>query len=60
MERRIGGIKSAVGGHSRCDSAKSTAAALNTDGSKMLGELLEETSDLGLGYEKSLKWVFPK
>lgn len=28
--------------------AKSMAATVNTDGSTMLGELLEETSDLGL------------
>lgn len=35
--------------------AKSTVAVVNTDGTRMLGELLEETSDLGLAYkEKSL------
>lgn len=28
------------------------AAVVNTDGTRMLGELLEETSDLGLGSEK--------
>lgn len=32
--------------------AKSVAAVVNTDGTRMLGELLEETNDLGLGFKK--------
>lgn len=37
-----------------CYTAKSKGAAGNTDWTRMFGELLEETSDLGLGYTKSL------
>lgn len=34
--------------------AKSVAAVANTDGNRMLGDLLEETNDLGLGLKKLL------
>lgn len=38
--------------------AKSVAAVANTDGNRMLGDLLEETNDLGLGLKKLLNWSF--
>lgn len=38
--------------------AKSVAAVANTDGNRMLGDLLEETNDLGLGLKKMLNWSF--
>lgn len=39
--------------------AKSMAAAVNTDGTRMLGELLEETSNLGLGCSVKLNSFVP-